>query len=45
MPPDPAVRSALREATQGLSASFKLDDTGDIAPPRLPPESPAPWAY
>ena len=32
MPPDPSVRVALREATHGLSASFKLDDTGDIAP-------------
>ena len=31
-PPDPAVRAALREATRGLSASFTLDNGGDIAP-------------
>lgn len=32
VPPDPAVRVALREATQGLSAAFTLEDGGDIAP-------------
>jgi predicted RNA-binding Zn ribbon-like protein len=30
--PDPAVRAALGEATQGLSAAFTLDDDGHIAP-------------
>ena len=45
MPPDPAVRAALREATHGLSASFTLDDTVTSPRPRLPPESRAPWAY
>lgn len=31
-PPDPALRVALREQTQGLSAAFTLDENGDVAP-------------